>query len=183
MTQRTRTTPSPATDNGAKLTGNKAAKAVLDRTLEKIIATPLENMKLSELPTTKERLLMLADIIEAQALLSKGIGFNMSDWHSKTYDKYQDRGGHFCESAACIAGSAVMWEDGKPPYASGSGYSERAAEILGVTYDDSDQLFTPSGRSSVGYSATPIQAAAVIRNFAETGIVDWVSVMKNGDGE
>lgn len=177
MTQRTRTTPSPATDSGARLTGNKAAKAVLDRMLAKAIT------KVSDLPDKKSKLHYVADMIEAQALVEKGIGFNMYDYRSDSEDgKQTDKFGHSCGTVACIAGWTMLLEKGAD-YGKNKAldFHAQATRLLNLTRDESDELFTmDNSYGGTLYDVTPARAVAVIRHFADTGAVDWDSFDDEG---
>ena len=43
--------------------------------------------------------------------------------------------------------------------------------FLGLTKTQQDELCYPE--ANIAYKATPKQAAMVLRNFAETGVIDW----------
>lgn len=47
----------------------------------------------------------------------------------------------------------------------------RAVELLGISEDDAEALFTPTGVD--WYRVTPAEAAATIRHYLETGEVNW----------
>lgn len=181
MIQRTRTTPSPATDNGAKLTGNKAAKAVLDRMLAKAIT------KVSDLPDRKAKLHYVADMIEAQALVEKNIGFNMGTYRSDldSDSDEQDMTGKGCGTIACIAGWTMLLEKGadyntetviqrgQNQWDVKSSFHVDAANILGITEGESDDLFLGNAAYCSLDDITVEHAVAVIRDFADNGEVRW----------
>ena len=89
-----------------------------------------------------------------------------------------------CRSPACIAGWTCFLADGvvladdirldeHPVH-------ERAQELLGITYETANVLFTPTGDEAY-YTAppgtpghiSPERAAATLRRLADTGEVDW----------
>lgn len=73
-------------------------------------------------------------------------GFNMAEWH--------------CGTVGCIGGWAEYL------------FADEARESLGITLRMASDLFWPD---DVGpyVEITPLQAAAVLRNLAATGEVDW----------
>lgn len=171
MTQRTIRNPlSPAKPFGAELKGNKAAKSVLEKTVIK--AMP----KISELPNRKAKLHYVADMIEAQALVEKGVRFNMAHWKSDiSYDRSQDQTGASCGTVACIAGWTMLLEKGVD-------HPDRhihgdAQELLGLTEEEAQMLFL--GEDEYGGDVCELedvtleQAVSVIRDFADNGKVRW----------
>ena len=107
-----------------------------------------------------ERILELADIIEAQPDVPSGApaGFNMKWVH------------HSCGTPSCIAGWAetLEWSTGN------------LGQDLGVTLARADDIIMPISREAhfraepdrPGY-ITAAHAAAMLRNLARTGEVDW----------
>ena len=118
----------------------------------------------------KKRILELADKIDGLPLPND----------PETYKSSFDMGvvSHRCGSPSCIAGQALhMFDDiGKP-----DGYRMMAAcECLGLEPDAGNALFAPNNdyacfdaRIGEPGFVTPKHAAAVLRNLAETGEVDW----------
>lgn len=88
-----------------------------------------------------------------------------------------------CGTACCIAGAVCQFEKlgHRGSYGSLVFFGELGAgaltqEFLGIDQTDANYLFTPweyyYNRHSSEFSK-PARAAAVIRNFLETGEVDW----------
>lgn len=116
----------------------------------------------------KERLTKLADHIEnlEKVSLDADEGFNMADYT------------HDCGSPSCIAGWAVHL------FKKESGYEhstmdthDLAAKILEIDGTTSDELFLgvdDNGKGGVYLSKITVEeAVATIRNFVDTGEVDW----------
>jgi hypothetical protein len=106
-----------------------------------------------------ERILELADVIERtphkplpsqSAPARKLRGFNMGEWH--------------CGTVGCMAGWAGQMFDCHP---------SDAADALGLTRETAWRLFQPIESIDRWEQIKPKQAAAVLRNLAETGEVDW----------
>ncbi len=119
-----------------------------------------------------ERIRELADIIGRQQHtdINAKSGFTMSDFD------------HECGSPACIAGWAIelhspisnqvsggLWHRKVPKNKS---YSEFAAELLEIDEETRAYLFFGDGSMSLE-DITPRHAAAVLRNLAATGKVNW----------
>ncbi len=118
----------------------------------------------------KDRILELADRIEKMPLLAdvrrsndSGIEvsapeiFDMEHWRSRTD----------CGSIACVGGWATIMFGNPDKY-----YSDVASgELLGLDWSDAQMLFYPT--QSTWYRIAPARAAAVLRNLAATGLVDW----------
>lgn len=106
-----------------------------------------------------ERIRELADVIEDQPHTSFNAanGFYMDAWE------------HSCGTPSCIAGWAAhtfgrqvaTWE-----------MWDVAEGLLGLSEETSRRLFLGDGTFSRG-SVTPAHAAAVLRNLADNGVVDW----------
>lgn len=85
---------------------------------------------------------------------------------------------HGCGTAACIAGH--MMTEGEARWSTtrtfGRNWSERAfnriRRTLGLSREDAEALFMPSGFAHVTYTAK--HGAAVLRHLAATGEVDWI---------
>lgn len=171
----------PATD---ALTGNSAAKAAAEKSktvLEEVIS-PALNVKLRDLPTKKERLLALADMIERHELTKRNIGFNMAVWHTDlnsvaaAANSITDRTGHSCGTAACIAGWASLNDGGR----TSEDISNHAANILNLNWSEQRALFRGKDSATMALATTvpmsqisPQYAVAVIRDFAESDQVRW----------
>ncbi len=110
-----------------------------------------------------ERILKLADVIEAapHEMYRSGsddsllCGFNMGKWH--------------CGSVGCIGGWAhqLFVQKSTADYDGG----ERARIALGLTPSVASELFLPTNTRLD--DILPSQAAAVLRNLAATGKVNW----------
>lgn len=121
----------------------------------------------------KERILKLAAAIEAQA--NPELGFHMGTFKNNASDLGIE---HPCGTVACIAGwAAALYEpqifhdaDWMDAYC----FDGIAAEALDIPIStDGDELFYMRGASIHYEDVTPAIAAAVLRHYAETGVVDW----------
>lgn len=116
-----------------------------------------------------ERILKLADHIEKLE--------HVSCSQSKDYsDKYFNMNVYvfdYCGSPACIAGHAVhMFSDEPNKRIHFDLIRKRAQDLLGLDLSECYELFNVNGRD-VLYTTTPKHAAATLRHFAETGVIDW----------
>lgn len=129
------------------------------------------------------RIRRLANAIEGHTI--RHLGFNMNDWVS---DHHTDNSRHNCNTTACIAGWAVALKEidakkisllsrGKTIYAAlwdvlfrsdGPSVADEAQEWLGLTNAQQQELFYHTYNRT-----TNKQAAAVLRDLAKTGKVDW----------
>jgi hypothetical protein len=114
----------------------------------------------------KERIQALADLIEKQPHtdIADATGFNMDDYR------------HQCGTPACIAGWATAMADDNPagdePIHGSPHY--RATKFLDIGSEVGFHLFQPQTMSAYQWHLiTPAQAAATLRHFANTGVVDW----------
>lgn len=124
----------------------------------------------------KEKLLQVADAIEASELLH--FGFNMKVFKDSTAIGILDNSGRGCGTVGCIAGWTIAtfqadhWKSGDPDI-----FAFRAQEELNLTDRQAHDLFFvgPAQENPYhpGWDATPAQAAMVIRHLAKTGEVDW----------
>lgn len=144
--------------------------------------------------TNKERLLALADIVEKGHHKFNGVhaALVMNEWLDLTknpgsiqneIDGYEREDLqvpdiHNCNTIACIAGftcllfdyaEASRTDENKPAY----DVESKARSLLELSGRDACDLF--HGRINAG--VTGPNAAKVIRNFAETGEVDWDAVV------
>lgn len=173
MTQRTIRNPlTGESPTGDKLTGNKAAKAALERAKDPVL------LKISDLPDRKAKLHYVADMIEQQALVMKDIGFNMGHWKSNVpeWDGVKDRTGNSCGTVACIAGWTMLLEDGVER--AEVGIERDAQKLLGLTSEEAQMLFLVQDEygDDASYEmsdVTPQEAVKVIRYFADKGTVRW----------
>lgn len=111
--------------------------------------------------TPRERLVYLRDFLLG---LDPEL-FDMGDWPSS--DEI-----HSCKTPACIGG----WTDALfSPNA--FMLSSESGALIGLTAEQSTQLFFPGGNMGNGERAidskTPTQAAAVLTHLIATGEVDW----------
>lgn len=122
-----------------------------------------------------EAILRVADAIEKGSV--PDLGFNMNTFRSRAFpldeDPVYDKSGRGCGTVACIGGwtcEVLLGERGS---------MKRAANLLGIRYDQEDELFYatnyPGGDGIVGplRQITQAQAVAVLRRLAATGEVDW----------
>ena len=89
---------------------------------------------------------------------------------------------HDCGTPACIAGWAAHMYCGGETRGEWDDDLDDAEEALGLTHDQGTELFVPVVKSVAHYRAknpgdpgfvTSEHAAAVLRNLAETGEIDW----------
>lgn len=138
----------------------------------------------------KENLLKVAELVEKGSHKFNGIhaAFNMANWIEVDIDKdiplylaYKKRTDvedpHVCNTTACIAGFAALLSDYETfkhadCITPADEIVSAAREYLGLTEEQAEDLFC--GYTS-GYVTGP-QAAKVIRNFVETGKIDWEDV-------
>lgn len=128
-------------------------------------------------------LLRLADAIEFGKALPD-LQFDMNHWLAPVITKVE--GG--CGTAGCIGGHAYLLF-GKNDLSSydlplGDGYiMPMARKVLGLDAATASQLMTPNVANSgvrcalAAYSANRKQAAAVLRNLAYTGKVEWAKFL------
>lgn len=198
MTIQKTQSPSTPSSTAAALSGNKLAGGLAQkaRDVMESLVSPVMTTKLSELPTTKERLHALADAIEHEELVKAGIGFNMAQWYGYKDDsavaRQDNTQGHTCGTVACLAGWTALMEDGPQKFTPDSRASnlemyQRAIQVLGIRTIDAQALFIPenggyvgSGSGKYGYITTK-QAVAVVRHFADTGNVRWNGFDKSGN--
>jgi hypothetical protein len=94
--------------------------------------------------------------------------FNMSTWFRKVTRKNRAGETVDCGTVGCIAGWAnTLYGNGAPGQ-----WQERGRELLGLTYDQADELFFARDikRKSL---LSPHRAAKVLRRLAKTGQVNW----------
>lgn len=105
-----------------------------------------------------ERIRQLADIIEKQphTTVDAPSGFHMEAVL------------HECRTPCCIAGWANHTFGGRE-----SATTYDAAKHLGISEDERERLFFARGTRLSFDAITPAHAAAVLRNLADTGTVDW----------
>lgn len=108
-----------------------------------------------------------------------GLGFHMNMIHgARDHVNFPDKTGRDCETVACIAGWTVAVLDGPgeipdDPIA----VKARARALLRLEVGEVQGLFYPYDHLE---SATPAQAAEVLHQFANRGVVDWGAVDENG---
>lgn len=121
----------------------------------------------------KERILHLAALIEKLPHRNAKLdGFSMA-----TYVKVANG----CKTPSCIAGWAVHEFDPLPWTVAAktttlSEWPAKGRKFLGLTKARAAELFYPEGL--YWRDITPAQAAACLRNLAETGKVDWAKAIK-----
>lgn len=194
-TQRIKTSDAISGNASPELTGNKAASNAASKArsaLEGILSLAFTG-KLSDLKTSKERILAVADAIEQEVLVKDAIGFNMSYYREDDVSTGRmDKLGHACGTVACIAGWTMLLQEG-PLYGKssedndfGDNYSyifhDKAAALFGLTDQQADELFLAEGSSFDRslHDITGKQAIAVLKHLAETGDICWDDF--NSDG-
>lgn len=118
-----------------------------------------------------ENILKVADAIEQHSISE--LGFNMAIT-IKEGTSLVDRTGYNCNTVACIAGWAVVIDRGLKEalvVARNMETCDTALEILDISEEDGDDLFTPPGYGKGEH--TPVQAVRTLRHLAATGEVDW----------
>ena len=117
-----------------------------------------------------ERIIELANHIEALdhapklCWVESSEKFDMSKWNYE------------CGSPACMAGHALWLLDKHLKNRNHRTVEAAAAELLELDEDDAEALFTPVERYMGIWQLSEIEpktAAAVLRNFAKTGNVEW----------
>lgn len=83
-------------------------------------------------------------------------------------DQSTDRGGHACNTNACIAGHASYLLGG--PKKNGTAMWDFAVGAFGLNAEEAMGLF---GGRPANYIPTAADAALVLFNLAETGKIDW----------
>lgn len=87
-----------------------------------------------------------------------------------------------CGTAGCIAGTIAyrqnpeLFNKALRGTTNTMAVMDFAANYLGLTLEQANQLFLADGWFVTLAKVTPAQAAAVLRNLAETGKVDWTPV-------
>lgn len=127
----------------------------------------------------KELAYAVADAIENGAI--EGLGFNMQALFEPDANREHpgfdmtDKSGRGCDQVADIAGwvCAVAGVEGWQEATLSEGCYE-AAELLGLAHDKIGDLFLPDEIDGESIDmCPPAKAAAVLRHWADTGIVDW----------
>jgi len=131
-----------------------------------------------------ENILKVADAIEARSIA--WLGFNVRSWYADRNDglsgiEYKDQSGHKCGTVACIAGWATAVEIGETVLTEefeairlrgkqlvNLPLVSTPEEFLGIDEDQANDLFYGAEDDT-----KPEKAVRVLRNLAETGVVDW----------
>lgn len=195
--QKQQPTPQSHSNMEEALSGNPAAGELAQKAaalMEQLLG-PAVTPKLSELPTKADRLNAVADAIERQELVKRGIGFNMGSWcDSAGANRLKAKAGEkqtYCGTVACIAGwTDALDRSGDYPddesfrhkmMSTNVGISYRAGRILGLTSTEMSTLFVPWSHPAVlSYDFSPERAIAVLRHFAKTNEVRWDLFDVNG---
>lgn len=127
-----------------------------------------------------ERLLIVAKLLRMAANKNARpvLGFNMSRFRVICdSDDVYDQTPHHCNTAACIAGWTIVAFEGLKALEALSelGIARRAQALLGLDYDQTNNLFTPTGVShgKVRFDITPIRAAQALEHLAKTGKISY----------
>lgn len=110
----------------------------------------------------KHKILALADKIEQSST------FNMNMWWHDPKDPNQRMDEHWCATPACIAGHH---HTPAQYYASACNHEELFAQDLDIPLYDANEICCPV--AAYAFSASALQAAWLLRNYVETGEVDW----------
>lgn len=115
----------------------------------------------------KEKVKKLADTIRTLNYGFMPGSFNMCEY------SHEFRGGFDCRSPACLAGWACAMEgyDLDQVLNLGDSIHRTAAEILGISQEAADKLFTP--KQNEPYLLSGVEAASVLDHLVETGELDW----------
>lgn len=122
----------------------------------------------------KDRILEIADIIEQNEPEVTDVGFDMDLWVAKNSP---DHNNHTCGTTMCIAGWSLARYgtsgratkmDLRRVHAFDGNWYDVGASILGLSFNDADELFNP-----LEAHVDPVWAAETLRHLAETGEVDW----------
>lgn len=109
----------------------------------------------------KKKILKLADVIENSEL--DNVNFHMDNFIVA----------HACGTSACIAGYSYFL------FGTQNDDEFSLVEALDISEENAVQIALPTNVESFydPFSATPAQAASLLRHFAETGKVDWPLAM------
>lgn len=120
----------------------------------------------------KENVFKLADVIENREI--ENLGFDMGyEYHEFDYSR-QDSDGHACNTVACIAGWAAIYNGEKITYDTPHTIIvESAQNFLDIEQEQMIDLFYPFQLANFE-KITSKQAAKTLRLFAKTGKIDWV---------
>lgn len=134
-----------------------------------------------------ERMLRVADAIEKHEI--SWLGFNMTYLALEIDDfTYADNSGHACGSAGCIAGWTIAvfkkfkkfedFEKFEEHYSATSEFEaiwDKAMKLLGLTEEESSDLFNPCGPVLIENmkDITPCEAVNQLRYAALTGDCRW----------
>lgn len=120
-----------------------------------------------------------------EAAYEHGIGYNQGPWRDRgVYPRREDGTSsvddsgveHYCGTVGCLAGWVVTILDGKQAYLNlpQGEIGPRAQELLGLDFNTRKNLFAGGGNPNRGNRAlATCTAAAVLKNLAEDGVVDW----------
>lgn len=161
--------------SGVRQSGNSSAGAAAARAkgvIEHVIGPALAT-KLSDIPDRADRLRALADIIERHELTKRDIGFNMGPYWRRSHSGDEDQTGKGCGTVACIAGWAAAFDGAATVHTDSSSIAFRAKNILGLSENESTRLFGAYGCRVDLHSISVPLAVAVIRDFADTGEINW----------
>lgn len=131
----------------------------------------------------RENVMRLAQAFATQELATRDvgrIGYNQEHWESQL----SDWSGNECGTTACVAGWAihVLAPERLGDAKYGVGYGVVAQELLGLDVRQKQQLFcagaNPNGFRKGDRKHSTCTVAAVLKNLAETGVVDWEKASK-----
>lgn len=124
----------------------------------------------------KENVLKVANAFATQSLAKEcGIGYDQGTYWGHTRHGFDDYSGNECGTVACIAGWTVaVCQPRRTALGHHYNIETRARELLGLQPEQAMQLFS-GGANPNRYNKelATCTVAAVLKNLAETGKVDW----------
>lgn len=130
----------------------------------------------------RENCRLLAEAFATQKLAKEGtLGYNQTTFIP--YSDVPDYSGHACGTSACVAGWAVALFDGNRKYVrmTPNEIQERAAELLGLSDEQSENLFSdpePVDSCEDQEVATCV-VATILDGAAQTGrVMSWKTAEK-----
>ena len=89
---------------------------------------------------------------------------------------------HTCGTPSCMAGFATWLKQGQPDYITTSAWdiAAEASDWLGIPEEEALQLFIPYDEDDLDGlddDITPQEAAEVLQNYLDGGVVDWYAVL------
>lgn len=115
----------------------------------------------------REMMHRIADAIEAGQIGGRDVRFNMYTWVDQAYDR---DGGHWCGTAACVAGYAYLYQNGAVGRKIRGNVKLEAQDILDLSDMEARHLFV----DHLGFVTRNRELVPdALRWMAETGQVSW----------